>query len=90
MLALYIVLGLLALAALLLAADFLAKQVKEGIAVSPYHTFCDAVEPATKEPLYEQLYAGSGILTQGGDAQFHRIDYIPYSPEVATRRKKRG
>lgn len=41
-----------------LAADFLARQGKEVLVVTPYHTVCDNTEPSTKEPLFERLYQG--------------------------------
>ncbi|MBI3979341.1 MAG: FAD-dependent oxidoreductase [Chloroflexi bacterium] len=53
-----------------LAADFLAKQGQQGrevIAVTPYHTFCDATEASTKEPLYAELYAGNVAMTPDTD-----------------------
>jgi len=45
-----------------LAADFLARGGKEVIVVTPYHTVCDALEPSTKEPLYEKLYQGGVVM----------------------------
>ncbi|MBI3976876.1 MAG: FAD-dependent oxidoreductase, partial [Chloroflexi bacterium] len=46
-----------------LVADFLAKQSKEVTVVTPCHTVCDLVEPATKEPLYMELYGGNVAMT---------------------------
>ena len=41
-----------------LAADCLARQGRQVMVVTPYHTVCDNTEPSTKEPLYERLYRG--------------------------------
>lgn len=46
-----------------LAADMLAQQGKHVSLVTPHHTVCQAVEPATQEPLFERLYAADTTLT---------------------------
>jgi NADPH-dependent 2,4-dienoyl-CoA reductase/sulfur reductase-like enzyme len=45
-----------------LAADFLARQGRDVSVITPYHTVCDALEPSTKEPLYEKLYQGGVVM----------------------------
>ncbi|MBI3976878.1 MAG: FAD-dependent oxidoreductase [Chloroflexi bacterium] len=50
-----------------LVADVLAKQSKEVTVVTPYHTVCDGTEPATKEPLYVEMYTDNVVMTPDVD-----------------------
>jgi NADPH-dependent 2,4-dienoyl-CoA reductase/sulfur reductase-like enzyme len=66
-----------------LAADLLARQGKEVIVVTPYHTVCDSLEPSTKEPLFERLYQGGVVMM--ADTNLLAIERQPAGDSLAVR-----